>query len=148
MRSLQWTPENSVHFLEIDEDHQSVFQKAQDLRHAFVEEAPVERMEYCLRRLAAEVARHFAHEEGLMRAARYPATDWHLRQHETARARMSVLRTSIRGGERRTILEALEFMAAWLRDHTSVADRMLGAYLRNHSRVRVDRGTSCPAPNL
>jgi hemerythrin len=30
--------------------------------------------------------------------------------------------------------ELLNFLAVWLRDHMSVADRMMGAYLRNYLR--------------
>jgi hypothetical protein len=30
--------------------------------------------------------------------------------------------------------ELLEFLAGWLRDHMGVADRMMGAHLRNHQR--------------
>ena len=135
MRSLLWTEENSAFIPEIDAEHQSLFEKAQDLRQALVDEAAVEQMEYRLRRLSGEIAAHFEHEEGLMRQARYAATDWHLRQHETGRVRLAGLRAALRTGDRRTMLEALELMAAWLRDHTGVADKMLGSYLRNHSRI-------------
>jgi hypothetical protein len=34
------------------------------------------------------------------------------------------------------MFHSLEALAGWMRDHTSVADRMAGSYLRNYWRAR------------
>lgn len=135
MRSLQWTEEHSVYLPELDEEHQAMFRLLEELRHAFVEGEAALDLESKLQRLAGEVHGHFGHEERLMREARYPQVEWHRRQHATARAQMASLADSIRAGERASIFESLEAMAKWARDHTGVADRMAGAYLRNHLRA-------------
>jgi len=123
---------------EIDAEHQEMFRLADEFRQAVLEgERPAE-LEGLERRLAGEVTGHLTHEERMMRAAAYPSFEWHERQHETARARLDDLRRAIPGGDRQRIFEVLESLAGWLRDHTSVADRMAGAYLRNHWR-----GTGC-----
>jgi hemerythrin-like metal-binding protein len=139
VRSLQWTEEHSVYLPELDEEHQAMFRLLEELRHAFVEGEAAANLESKLDYLAAEVTEHFLHEERLMRDARYPQIEWHKRQHATLHAQMASLANSIRAGERASTFESLEAIAKWARDHTTVADRMAGAYLRNHLRERANR---------
>lgn len=136
MRSLLWTQESSVHVPEIDAEHQAIFRLAADLRSALMNGAKQSQVELLARRVSTEVAGHLAHEERLLRASRYPALDWHERQHQTGRARLAALERGIAQGDLEAVIDALELLAGWLRDHTSVADRMAGAYLRNHRRTR------------
>ena len=120
---------------ELDEEHQAMFRLLQDLRRAVLEGEGAARLEPKAQRLAAETTGHLRHEEGLLSGARYPQVEWHKRQHATARAQLASLADSIRTGEQATIFQSLEALAKWMRDHTSVADRMAGAYLRNHRRT-------------
>ena len=135
MRSLRWTPEHSVFVPEIDFQHQEVFAMAAELRAAVMAGEGGARLEVLQGRLAVVIGSHLAHEEGLMRAAAYPSRDWHERQHQTARAKLAALNQSVAHGDHQETFEALEALAGWLRDHTSIADRMVGAYLRNHQRA-------------
>ena len=135
MRSLRWTPEHSVFVPEIDAQHQEMFRLAEELRRAVLAGEKPGELELLRRRLASEIAGHLSHEERLMRAAEYPAFDWHERQHQTARAKLITLKRDIESGEWQAMFESLESLAGWMRDHTSVADRMAGAYLRNHWRA-------------
>ena len=114
-----------------------MFRLAADLRGALMDGAKQSQVEVLAQRVSTEIAGHLAHEERLLRASRYPALDWHERQHQTGRARLAALQRAIVAGDVEPIFDALESLAGWLRDHTSVADRMAGAYLRNHWRSRV-----------
>jgi len=125
-----------VHVPEIDTEHQEMFRLAADFREAVLAGEKPARLALRCRRLAAEMNGHLSHEERLMREAGYPALAWHERQHRTVRARLGALERDVERGERQPIFEALEAVAGWLRDHTSVADRMAGAYLRNYWRER------------
>jgi len=118
-----------------------MFRLAGDLREALLAGARTSRVDLLCRQLAAETNSHFSHEERLMRDAAYPAYAWHERQHRTARARLAALDGQVQGGVRELIFEALESLAAWMRDHTSVADRMAGSYLRNYWRSRTRNET-------
>lgn len=69
-----------------------------------------------------------------MRATGYPFYPWHRQQHQTARARMAGLQARIREGDRGAALELLQFLHGWLDQHIRIADRMLGAHLRNRQR--------------
>ncbi len=119
---------------EIDVEHQEMFRLAAELRQAVLAGEKSARLDVLRRRLASEVNGHFAHEERLMRAAGYPSYKWHERQHQAARVRLAALAQGICDGERQPIFECLEGLAGCIRDHISVADRMAGAYLRNHWR--------------
>lgn len=133
---MQWNPEQAVHVPEIDAEHQEMFRLAAELRAALLADEKNARLSQLCRRLLAEVTEHLRHEEQMMRDAGYPSYAWHEHQHRTARARMTVLEEKLRGGERQPMFEAIEAIGAWLRDHTSVADRMAGAYLRNYWREK------------
>ena len=123
-----------MHVPEIDAEHRQMFGAAAELRQAVLGGEPAEALEILLNRLIREFAGHFLHEERLMQSAHYPAHEWHRRQHETARAKLALLRRSVRSGDQSAVFESLEAFAGWLRDHTSLTDRMLGTYLRNYRR--------------
>jgi len=125
-----------VHVPEIDAEHQEMFRLAAELREVLLAGEQTARLGFLCRRLAAEVNAHLSHEERLMRDAAYPSYSWHERQHRTVRARIAALEQQVRHGEREPIFDSLEAVAGWLRDHTSIADRMAGAYLRNYWRER------------
>jgi hemerythrin len=135
VRSLQWTDENSVYLPELDEEHRVIFHLLQDLRHSVVDGEANVRLELKSQHLADEVTYHFQHEERLMREARYPQMEWHKRQHAASRAQLTTLLEAIRTGKQAAIFESLEAMAKGIRDHIGIADRMAGAYLRNHVRA-------------
>jgi hemerythrin len=77
---------------------------------------------------------HFRHEERLMRAMHYTAFAWHKSQHDAVRKRAKAAASRMEKGDSAAAGELLQFLSAWLRDHMSVADRMMGAYLRNYLR--------------
>ncbi len=128
MRRFHWTPGNTVFQPEFDAEHRELFRLGDELQRAVQARAEPRAIDEAIRRLAAEVESHFAHEERLMRSSGYSAYEWHKRQHDSARQRIQSL-----AGEPG---ELLRYLAGWFRDHTGVADRMMTASLRNASRVR------------
>lgn len=132
---MKWTAEHAVQIPDIDAQHREMFDRAAELRQALLDGEKPARLELLRRGLAAEINGHLSHEERLMRQADYPAYAWHERQHRTARARLSAIEHSLQRGEPQRLFEAVEALAAWMRDHTSVADRMAAAYLRNYWRA-------------
>ena len=87
-----------------------------------------------LANLLESAEEHFRHEERLMRAMHYTAFAWHKSQHDAVRKRAKAAVRRIEEGDSAAAGELLEFLSVWLRDHMSVADRMMGAYLRNYLR--------------
>ena len=113
-----------------------MFRLASALREALFASEMTGRVDLLYRRLAAEINSHFSHEERLLRDAEYPSYGWHESQHRTARAKLGALDREVRAGKSQPAFEALESLACWMRDHTLIADRMAGSYLRNYWRTR------------
>ncbi len=124
----------------------SVFMPTLDAEHKRLEEA-VEALrrisevegggpQTFLRSLAEQIEAHFAGEEQLMRSSRYPSYDWHKRQHDAARKRVTQFAARVEANEAGAISEMTAFLTGWLSDHTGLHDRMMAAYLRNYQRTR------------
>ena len=107
---------------------------AAELERAAAAHAPKTRIGELVGALMADAEDHFAHEERLMRAAHYEGFAWHKRQHDGARQKMKELATRIEADDPQAPAELLDYLVHWLRDHTTVTDRMMSASLRNFER--------------
>lgn len=74
-------------------------------------------------------ATHFANEEALMRAARYPDMETHRAQHHQLllQARDMEMRAEI--DEQYVPLELNRFIANWLAEHITASDRKFGEFV-------------------
>lgn len=136
MALFHWTSEHAVFVPEIDAEHRAIFDAAAELERAATAHAPQSRLREMVRALAGHAEDHFAHEERLMRQARYEALDWHKKQHDGLRRKLKQFAGRIENNDREAPSALLHYLAAWLRDHTAVADRLMGARLRNFERER------------
>src|ERR1022692_1911155 len=134
MRLFRWSEENDVFLAQIDAEHRDLFRIANGLQHAVAGKATDAVKEH-LHALIAHAEDHFSHEEWLMESVKYPSYGWHKQQHNTARRRLKLLAPLIESGESEAAELLLDFLEGWLRDHTSVTDRMMAAYVRNYERA-------------
>lgn len=134
MRIFEWDEQHAVHVPAVDDEHRQIFRLCDDLQRAMMAGAPTSGVLSIVDDLVIHTAQHFSHEEREMRAAGYSLYAWHRSQHQTARARARLLERRIRRGDRDAAIELLNFLSGWLSDHIRLADRMFGAYLRNHQR--------------
>src|SRR5689334_5448213 len=100
MTCLRWTMSHAVFLPEIDDEHKEIFEAVFQLQEALASSAPLPETQSLTRRVLDRGGQHFAHEERLMRAARYSSMAWHKRQHDTARKRMKRLAREIDHGDR------------------------------------------------
>jgi hemerythrin len=135
MRSLKWSTSHAVFVTEIDDEHKEIFEAVSNLQNVLSSGGPSLQIREMTQRLIACIVEHFAHEERLMRAARYGSLLWHQRQHDAARGRVGQFVLRIEQGDTKAGLALVEYLKSWLRDHTRLADRMMGAFLRNQRRV-------------
>ncbi len=135
MQSIAWTSENEVFIAQIDAEHRDFFQLAGELERLIRAKAPTSENAECLHKLAAHAEEHFSHEEWLMQSIRYPSFGWHREQHNTARRRLKLFQPMIEAGDEEAGEAFLEFVADWLKYHTTVTDRMLAAFVRNYERA-------------
>jgi len=134
MRSLKWSTSHAVFVTEIDDEHKEIFEALSSLQKALTSRGPVSELRKLTQRLVASILGHFAHEERLMRAARYGSLRWHKQQHDTASKRVSQFVLRIEQGDAAAGLELIDYLTSWLHNHTHLADRMMGAFLRNQRR--------------
>lgn len=119
----------------MDAEHRNLFRLANELQNAVLSCASDARLRSTFQALTAELEDHFSHEERLMRSTGYGTYPWHKRQHDGIRAKFRRASRKLAAGDREALLELLEYLAGWLRDHTGLTDRMLGAHLRNYERT-------------
>ena len=132
MSLFKWSSDYSVYLPEIDAEHRAIYRLGDELHKALLAGADADQLKPILANLLesaeaalpprrASDARHALQRAGVAQeAARRGA------QESEGRWRSAWQRAI---GRRRRIAEVpLE----WLRDHISVADRMMGAYLRNY----------------
>jgi hemerythrin len=134
MHSLKWSTSHSVFVPEIDDEHKEIFQALSNLQRALAGHAPSLDIQKLTQSLISCIAGHFAHEERLMRAARYSSIRWHKQAHDHARRRVGEFARRIEQGDSKAGPELVEYLTSWLHDHTRLADRMMGAFLRNQQR--------------
>lgn len=134
MRIFEWSERHAVHIPAVDGEHQQLFRLCDDLQRAMLAGAATGEVQLIVDDLVIHTAQHFAHEERQMRAAGYSLYAWHRSQHHTARLRVRALERRVRRGDRDAAIELITYLSSWLNDHVRLADRMLGAYLRNHQR--------------
>lgn len=139
MQRFKWTKAYAVFLPDVDAEHRNVFHLAGELQEAVLARADTAQVLERLRALIAATEDHFSHEERRMREAHYPSYGWHKQQHDTVRKRMIQFLPLIESGDEETGILLLEFLAGWLKDHTTLTDRMMGAYLRNHDRQAAPR---------
>ena len=134
MLTLEWSASHVVFVTEMDDEHVEIFQSLSALQTSLASAAPLPTIRKQSRALAAHIEGHFAHEERLMRAARYGSFRWHKRLHDHARRRAGQFISRLGAGETDAGPALIEYLTTWLHDHTRLADMMLGAFLRNHRR--------------
>ena len=134
MCPLKWSMSNAVFLPEIDDEHKEIFAAVSKLQEGLSRCGPLPEICELAKRVAACTVEHFAHEERLMRAARYQSLRWHKQQHDAARRRVRQFVAGIEEGDAGAGPALVEYLTAWLPNHTRLPDRMMGAYLRNRQR--------------
>jgi len=134
MGLFKWNRSHSVYLPEIDAEHRALFRLGEEIERNVAAGRNLTAMQPLLASLVASAEAHFKHEERIMKACHYNALGWHKKQHDAVRWRLRRTVKQIEGGNREAAVELLEFLETWLKTHTSVSDRMLGAYVRNFLR--------------
>jgi hemerythrin len=131
---MQWSTSHAVFVPELDDEHKEIFQAIAAVQDILAGGAAPLELRKATQRLVSCVVGHFAHEERLMTAARYSSIRWHKQAHHAARRRVQQFVVRIEQGQGEAGAELVEYLTSWLNNHTRVADRMMGAFLRNHHR--------------
>ena len=111
MGPLHWSASHAVFVTEVDDEHKEIFAAIGDLREAVTIRGPAIGVKKRLHHLISYLEGHFAHEERLMRAARYGSLPWHKRQHDAVARRVGELALRIYQGDTKAGFELIEYLA-------------------------------------
>ena len=134
MSVFKWSKDHSVYLPEIDAEHRSLFRLGAELHKAVLARGTAAQIKPILVNLLEAEEQHFRHEERLMRVVHYAAFQWHKSQHDAVRKRTKLALKGIEADDLEACVALLKFLNTWLTDHMGVADRMMGAFMRNHLR--------------
>lgn len=125
-----WKPSYELGIPEIDLDHRQLVGLINELYEAMKQGQGYELMNQILDRLIDYVGKHFAAEEGFMRAAHYPGMFDHEKEHQQFRASILEMDMRRRAGNAPPSIELLTYLKNWLSNHVTTVDKELGRYLQ------------------
>ncbi len=131
---MPWTPNLTVGVVAIDEQHKTLFEKADALFEAGKNRKSAEYIGGLLEFLDLYTKEHFGDEERYMLSIQYPEYEAQKRAHTDFLSRLAKLKEEYKksGGNILVILEANQMMINWLTQHISGMDKKIGDYAKTH----------------
>ena len=126
---FQWTPDYAIGEPIVDDEHKRLFALVEKLHQAMLAGKGKEKLERLLAELVDYTCYHFAHEEELMYRTCYPAFRNHCIEHENLRSRLHAIQERVLRGEVTITIEAMLFLAEWLKRHTTTSDMKIARFL-------------------
>lgn len=128
-----WIPSMAVGHATIDEQHQELFRRADDLIDAMMNGRAAGEMRQLLLFLRDYCRDHFGMEEGLMASTGYPVAEAHRIAHREFERRFAAIEKAMaeKGPSAAVILDTKDLIRGWLVDHIAAVDTRLAAFLRS-----------------
>lgn len=129
---MPWTPALSVGVDHIDEQHKTLFEKAEKLFEAGRNHESKQYIGELLLFLVHYAKEHFAAEEKYMIQSNYPGYAEQKKAHNAFVAQLAGLIKEYQasGGSLLVILNANRMVVEWLTKHISVMDKQIGTYAK------------------
>ncbi len=130
-----WNPTLSVGHPDIDEQHQELFRRADELIDAMMKGRAAGEMKQLLLFLSDYCRDHFGMEERLMTVKGYPGVEAHKLAHREFERRFQELERDMatRGATAQVVLDTKDLIRGWLVNHIGTIDARLAAYLRSRA---------------
>jgi hemerythrin len=133
---MPWTTALSVGVKQIDEQHKTLFEKAEKLFEAGKNNQAKEYIGELLAFLEDYTKKHFADEEKYMISIRYPGYNEQKMAHTGFIQQLAKIRSNYMasGGNLMVITSANQLMLKWLTRHISDMDKKIGQYAKSIGR--------------
>jgi hemerythrin-like metal-binding protein len=125
-----WTKALETGHAAIDREHQQLLSYLNELAAAMSAGKGRAMLGDLLDKLVAYTQEHFAHEELLMAARKYPESATHKSQHVELTKTVLDFARKFKGGQPVNAPEVMNFLKDWLRSHIGGSDRRLGQWLQ------------------
>jgi hemerythrin len=128
--AIEWTPNLAVGVSSIDQQHKTLFDKANQLFEAGKNNKTKEFIAEMLDFLDAYTKEHFNSEEVYMKSISYPGFDDQKKMHTDFINSLAKLKKDYQesGGNILVILNANQMVVDWLLKHISIEDKKIGTY--------------------
>ena len=132
MKTIAWSKDLAVGVAEIDEQHQQWIQRLNDVAAAIAAHKGPVQLGQTLAFLADYTQQHFATEEKLMAAAKYPGLKTQLTQHkELTETLKDLVRDFDEEGATTKLAETVnDYLGNWLLTHIREQDLAFGKFLK------------------
>lgn len=127
---FEWKPEYSVKIPAIDAQHKRLFALAGELNAAMATGQGWVFLEQALARLVDYTKEHFAAEERLMQAYKYPDLAAHREQHAKLTAQVQEFQERFQHKQALLTVELMHFLKSWLEKHINGSDQKYAALIR------------------
>ena len=85
---------------------------------------------HILEKLVDYIQFHFTTEEEIMRDTKYPALDEHCQEHLAMTTRVIEFKRAYAKNHEINVVEMLNFLCDWLKEHIVVSDKKLRAHIQ------------------
>lgn len=132
---IEWTPDLSVGVVEVDTQHQELFNRINALMEACSQGKGREHVTQIINFLGEYTITHFSTEEKLMAAHNYPEFDEHKKLHDLFIESFMNLKKKLEdeGPGGHIVIETNRVVVTWLNGHIRNVDKKLGAFLNSKS---------------
>jgi hemerythrin len=132
---FEWNDKYSIGVKEMDRQHQVLFSILNDLHEAMLKGIAQNVTGDLLQKLIDYTKNHFAAEESLMTAARYPGLAGHLIKHKELLMQVDDLAARQKRGEIAVSVQLMQFLRNWLTTHIQQEDRRYSASVIKHAET-------------
>jgi len=132
MALMTWNKSFSVGVQKIDSQHIVLVNILNDLHTAMMKGQAQSMTGTLLHKLADYTHTHFADEEAMMAAARYPALAEHKIKHRELVKQVEDYVLRYDKGEITLNMKLLDFLSGWLANHIQKTDKEYGPWLNEH----------------
>lgn len=129
---LAWSDQYSVGVKTLDDQHRGLFQALNDLHASMMKGQSASMTADLLQTLVKYTMSHFAAEEGLMKAAKYPGLTEHLAEHRALTAKVEDFVARFQRGEVSMNVPLLNFLREWLTTHIQKEDKDYAPFLKEN----------------
>lgn len=115
---------------QVDREHKVLFELASGIYDSLSSDVimPMREIGSAIDKLVKATASHFASEESLMQACRYPGLAEHKALHAGLISRIKDFEAQVEHSDSLTPVDVYEFLCGWLGDHIRTSDRLFAEF--------------------
>lgn len=132
MAYMDWSDSYSVGVSAIDTQHKTLFSMVNELHAAMMRQEGKGAAGPMLAKLLKYTHDHFATEEQLMAATKYPEAVKHCAAHRDLSKKAEELSGRFQRGESGITVHLLKFVSDWLTQHIVKEDKLYAPWLKEH----------------